>query len=1003
MKIKKLGLLALAMGLGLSLAACDDDKKQDKPNDDNPGTVTPENPNNPGTVTPENPNNPGTVTPDKVGKVSNVSYNKETSTITWDKADKATGYIVNVNGTIFNSTTTSLKLEESFVAIHGGCHIDIKVSAVNNEAQSDYSDKLSVLVGEDSIKDEDFENFFSQGGVWSLQTAKEVMEKHNISKTEFLAFSESIGMQSFASGVLSKEKMAILVAYNYKLVLTANYSLINPNYVEGQDKKLVQYLDNNFDKVVNALEVIASINNLTGNVAIMEAMGRLQEIPAGTIELNDLLNLYTNIQIQLNEAVPNAKDVEKLIATAKEVLDIVLEENTTLAMQIHGSLFPKEELGEALTEQQLANLKAEVATLLGNVENLLSSTLELTKALYSNISNASLEKIVNLKTKVEENSKYLINESLEEQFMSQYAASIISSALIDELKTDAALNSIMDIVDELKVVTKNENVAQLIATLFPIEQLPEGVTLAAIINQCLTLVSKEEISSLLTTVSLVSAPMTDAKYIAALTFTQNQGSLYGETYNDYYSGKITEEELDLKIEQIDTLGESATKDIAVISYGALREVLITLSDEELALVASMLEGVVIQQVNQSWDQQIAYIQEEIEYYEQQKETVGNEYLADLDKQIETAQNTIKWYQDRETEDHSYQVQIEDWTNQLNSLLEQKENALQAIEDNKAYYQGKIDSLEEEINKINDYTEQYFNLLKDLKAFTTNLEKEELEDAFDNAMGEMTDAKLINLLKIIVENNTIESEDEEATGIIEDIFTNAKVIYSDEKLEALGIDAMLEQFEQVFELIKVVSTYDAENLTPEQQENLDLLKSMFQPDEPGVDVKVILSLENVLGTWQSNFGETYTISETTVFDGEFTYNIVAFEDNVLYAEDPEWPDVPMVLSFSVVDDNIIFVNQNNDEFTRVELGGSLVPPTWEEGTYINVDSGGIFITIQNGKLIIETLEDAVEVVIGNYDEESNTLSFKEGSQENSITMNEDGTLTYNGVVYQLRRS
>ncbi len=932
MKIKKLGLLALAMGLGLSLAACDDDKKQDKPNDDNPGTVTPENPNNPGTVTPENPNNPGTVTPDKVGKVSNVSYNKETSTITWDKADKATGYIVNVNGTIFNSTTTSLKLEESFVAIHGGCHIDIKVSAVNNEAQSDYSDKLSVLVGEDSIKDEDFENFFSQGGVWSLQTAKEVMEKHNISKTEFLAFSESIGMQSFASGVLSKEKMAILVAYNYKLVLTANYSLINPNYVEGQDKKLVQYLDNNFDKVVNALEVIASINNLTGNVAIMEAMGRLQEIPAGTIELNDLLNLYTNIQIQLNEAVPNAKDVEKLIATAKEVLDIVLEENTTLAMQIHGSLFPKEELGEALTEQQLANLKAEVATLLGNVENLLSSTLELTKALYSNISNASLEKIVNLKTKVEENSKYLINESLEEQFMSQYAASIISSALIDELKTDAALNSIMDIVDELKVVTKNENVAQLIATLFPIEQLPEGVTLAAIINQCLTLVSKEEISSLLTTVSLVSAPMTDAKYIAALTFTQNQGSLYGETYNDYYSGKITEEELDLKIEQIDTLGESATKDIAVISYGALREVLITLSDEELALVASMLEGVVIQQVNQSWDQQIAYIQEEI--------------------------NKINDYKDI----------IADF-----------------------------------VTSEHDYTEQYFNLLKDLKAFTTNLEKEELEDAFDNAMGEMTDAKLINLLKIIVENNTIESEDEEATGIIEDIFTNAKVIYSDEKLEALGIDAMLEQFEQVFELIKVVSTYDAENLTPEQQENLDLLKSMFQPDEPGVDVKVILSLENVLGTWQSNFGETYTISETTVFDGEFTYNIVAFEDNVLYAEDPEWPDVPMVLSFSVVDDNIIFVNQNNDEFTRVELGGSLVPPTWEEGTYINVDSGGIFITIQNGKLIIETLEDAVEVVIGNYDEESNTLSFKEGSQENSITMNEDGTLTYNGVVYQLRRS
>lgn len=826
MKLKKLGLMALTAGTALALAACND-IPTDTPTPDEPSTPLPDNPN---PDIPGGNETPGTETPSQeIAVVQNITYSGEAKTLSWDKAANATGYVVNINGTIYNSSSPSLKLEDSFIDSHSGLFLEVKVYGFNSTKQGAYSPVAKILIGNDTATEEQLtEAIASEAEFLDLQEVLSFLEEKQITKTEFIMALNG------ETGNIGKEKCSYIGVYLAKNQLDSVYGeMVNPNYTEGQDKPLIQYIDDNFTAVSKAMETYLSVKNLADNAVILEAVSRFEELKNGTLSLDALLNLYANVRLQLDEAVPSEEDISSLISTAKDIIGIVAEENPAIGNRLYTALFQEELTGE-LTEAQLTALKTEISGLLDNVENILCSCMDLLKGIYSSISDSAMQEAVNLNQRIEENEKYLLNDELKTKFKTAYLSMVLSKAVMEECKSEDIQNSILAIVNELQTVVANEaveNLLKALGTILPVE-LPEDFGISAVVRELFGLITKENLQDFMETAGLALEPWTDATVVAAQVFADASADLYNEIFDDYFEGRITEEEYLQKIEAVEVLAEDAGFERAKAIYTSFRNVFLRVSEEELGLFASLIEEPVLsalqeqftesmletqeyldyinQSANESsYDSHIAYLEEEIAFVNQQIQALeANNSDGSADSDIEALRETLSSLQAEKAEAEA----------EREMELAEKQEEIASVEQSLAAAQGYLDMVTAFAASEHDYTKNYFNILKDIQGIVQNITAQDIEAIQEILTQEdgLSDIDIITLLNYISKNN--------GDVLVKDIFDNIKIVASNEAIQA---GDMLDEIEPMLDMLLEVGGFDAEKeLTAEEQESLDTVKEIL---------------------------------------------------------------------------------------------------------------------------------------------------------------------------------
>lgn len=831
MKLKKLGLLTLTAGTALALAACND-IPTDNPNPDDPSIDNPnenpsiDNPNENPSI--DNPNeNPGNETQD-ISDVQNIEYSAEGSTLSWDEATNATGYVININGTIYNSSVTSLKLEESFVNAHSGCYLEVKVYGYNSTKQGNYSAVEKILIGEDTATEEQLnEAIAAEAEFLDLQEVQSFLEQNQITKTEF------ISVLSGETGNVGKDKCAFITLYLAKNELDSGYAeLVNPNYTEGQEKPLIQYIDDNSETVSKALGTLLSVKSLTDNTVVLDAISRFEDIKDGTLNFEELLNLYANIQLQLDEAVPTEEDIAVLISTAKDIIGIVAEENPVVGNRLYSVLF-QEELTAGLTEEQLSELKAEINLLLNHVENILVSCTDLTRTIYSSISDTAIQEAVNLDQRIKENAKYLINERLEERFKTVYLGAILSKAVLEEFKSDELQNSLMAIVNELNAVTSDEVIANLLdvaGTVLPIE-LPETIGISDVVQELFGLITKDNIQNIIEMANLALEPWTEAGVIAAEVFIEDAELLYEELADEYISGQITEEEYFQRIEALELLTTDATFEQITTLYSSFRNVFSTVSEETLGLLASLIEEPALNALQAKFAESISEMQDELVSLRQTaNESSYDDYIAMLEENIayineqlqELEANNSDGQLDSQKEEleamlASFQEEKQMANNERELELAQKQEEITYFEQSLAEMQGYLEMINAFAVSEHDYTENYLNILKDIQGIVQNITVEDIKEIREIFTQEdLSDTDIITLLNYISKND--------GDLLVKNIFDNIKIIASNEAIQA---GEYLDEVAPILDMILEVSRFDATNeLTSQELEKLNNLKEIL---------------------------------------------------------------------------------------------------------------------------------------------------------------------------------
>ncbi len=863
MKLKKLGLFALTLGLGLSLASCGDEQ-----------TEVPVDPDKPEDPTPSGDDTKSEV---ETKAVANVTYAKDTKTVSWDKVNGATNYVINIDGTVFNSKTTSLELSDEFLLPYDGCHMEIKVYAENSTEKGSYSEAVLVLVGEDKITDAEFTQAFTNLGLKNLTEAelKEFLTKNGITKKELWNISFGDEQAIVSKGVSSK-----IQAFLYQHMLDEMYIQINPTWQEGQDKKLVQYVEENFDEVSQALATMDSLTGLMKNKVLKDALGRFADIQDGKMDVQGLLDLYSNVQQQLDEAIPSEEDIEQLVSLAKEVCPILLEENSTYAVNAYYTIYPKEAEGlqtapESLTKEQLAKLTEEINGILDSLETTLDSVVDLTQDIYSSLSEEALEDIANVNQTVTEQSKFLLTDEMKEFFKTNYLSSIIEKSLLETFQKDEVLNQVTEIISDLDTVAKKEAVVNLLDTMLPpmLEETPAGQYLAGVkpsvlLQGVLEATTKEELTAFLDTVDLVVTPALDVEYLAASAYNAYYSDLYYEIESD---SKLTPEEKQQEKDKINQLTNEANIILVKGEYSAIRNLYTNMSDEMLDSISSELEGIVTAKLIEEFEASKVMNADEIKNL-QMSLTMLDESIAAYDPEIQEIEalyptettelarlfNELKEIQiqaDKNPTQENYDLvsaknqeisqclvnlDAQDSTNyerhdSLNAYCDLRRNILylelqkSSINTSIEEYTNSNNKLDAYIQMVNDfvatehdYTANYAKILKDIRSLMTNLTPEELEECMTSTLAEndFTDAAVIKVANLIVSTNDGE--------LLEDIIANVKVVAANEALVDMDLITMIEEnVDPIVAAVLEVGTYSPTGtLTAEQTENVNLIKELI---------------------------------------------------------------------------------------------------------------------------------------------------------------------------------
>ena len=528
--------------------------------------------------------------------------------------------------------------------------------------------------------------------------------------------------------------------------------------------------------MVTSFETIFKLAMIQSNEALNQVKEKFSKYTTKVeveLTLDELLSLYSEIKLQIDEVMPTNEDIDNMIEFVNGLGEVLIDDADEDVLEMIYTLDPATET--SYTPEVRTKIKASLKEITDGLNDILKDVCSVANQIYASITDNALEPILDADTYFEDND-YLKNDDLKVAFRKAYADKVIRDLVIADLKKADIKTAICHMGETLQGLEENQIYASAMSLLPMILGNLSGMIGADLsglpLDIAIDYITPENYDTIVKIFEISSAK--DIETLSA--------EIYVKWLNEDPENLTDEDE---------ALSNEAQLVILTDKYNTYLSMVSNLSADEIEFLAEHLEDFVSILGDMFLDLNISMIEEQLEDMTSDNLESAKEYLQE---QIDILTSSIQRWEElrdnpaRSPEEEEEYNTLDSQISEIQDNLEMANFELQSIENQLDY----INTLEEKITQYqnyktlladfleeeHDFTEQYKNVLLNIQRITNEISKEDIKGILSLMFADErpTAEDLIQALAV-VKNFKVSIEDEELglSALVDLMFADVKEV------------------------------------------------------------------------------------------------------------------------------------------------------------------------------------------------------------------------------------